>query len=701
MVGNARFTLVKSPGRFAKFFSVVSCLLFLVAVHPRFLGLESPGVFARFQNNWQDFMFSRAGGALRSGDPRLILAAVDAETGKKYGFPLPRTAYARLLDALKALGARVVVFDVMFFEPRPGDAQLAAATKRFGRVVHLFAQDLQTTAHGVVTTTTLPIPPLLASTKYIGHPNIDDLIDEDGHVRRFSLFREGAPDPLRPAFGAVSLEAAALAADQDKTYEQVRAEYGEGLYSLNFRLPVRWPAHEKRDSGKNISNPEIVDSPYRRVSLVDILSGNLTDAQRKVFGGGIVVVGSTALGYYDHYPTPFIDQAPGAEFHLNAIDNALHGDAMRSSSRAATLLLVVLAFALAYFLQTVPAALSAGAAGGAFFAWVVYAVAMFRRGFIVEFVPPALAFAASYLALTVHRVRAEGAEKAAIKNLFGQFVSPEVVRQLADDPAKVKLGGEKRDLTVFFLDIAHFTNISEKMDPEALIQFLNKYLSALSSIILERHGTIDKYIGDCIMAFWNAPIENKNHRADAVIAALECQKIIGELNRTTPGLPEVPAVRIGINSGTATVGLTGSQKKLQYTVIGDEVNLASRLEGANKFFGSKIILTENTFDGCKDRVACRLLGQVLVVGKDTPIRIYEPLSAAAELSEEWRKSLPVWEKAIESFLAGKWADASSGFDEFAKLMPRDAAVEFYAGRAREYAVIPPETWDGVIRLTAK
>ncbi len=692
---------MKNPGRFAKVFSVVSCLLFLFATHPRLLGIESMGVFAHFQNTWQDFMFNHAGSALKPGDARLSMVALDVETGKKYGFPLPRKVYAPMLDKLRELGVRVVIFDVMFFEPRDGDAELAGATKRFGRVVHMFAQDQQPTARGVVTTTSLPVAPILKSTKFIGHPNIDDLIDDDGHIRRYTLFRSGAPDPLRPELSAVSLEAVTLAAFQDKTIEQVRAEYGEDIHPLNFRRPKEWLAHEKRDAGQNISNPEVITSPYRRISLLDVLSGELTAEQRAALKGGIVIIGSTALGYYDHYPTPFLDQAPGAEFHLNSIDNLLNGDGMRSSPRATTLLLVVLAFVITYLLQLIPAAPSAAVAAGALLAWVVYAAGMFRRGYIAEFVPPAVAFVVSYLVLTVHRVRAEGAEKAAIKNLFGQFVSPEVVNQLADDPAKVKLGGEKRDLTIFFLDIAHFTNISEKMDPEALIQFLNKYLSALSHIILERHGTIDKYIGDCIMAFWNAPIENKDHRADAVIAALECQKIIGELNRTTPGLPEVPAVRIGINSGIATVGLTGSSKKLQYTVIGDEVNLSSRLEGANKFFGSKIIMTENTFDGCKDRVACRLLGRVLVVGKLTPIKIYEPIAVKTELTDDWKKSLPVWDKAIEAFIAGKWADSSAAFDEFTKLMPKDAAVAFYANQAREYAVLPPNEWDGVIRLTAK
>jgi len=694
---------VKNPGRFAKVFSVVFGLLFLLAAHPRFLGIESTGVFAHFQNSWQDFMFQHSSGALQSGDPRLIMIAVDAETGKKYGFPLPRAVYARMLGKLKELGVRVAVFDVLFFEPREGDAELAAASKRFGRVVHLFAQDLQATAHGVVTTTSLPVPPLRASTKYIGHPNIDDLIDPDGHIRRFALFRRGAPDPLRRDLDAVSLEAATLAADKDETVSQVLARLGEDVHSLNFRVPTQWLAHEKRDSGKNISNPEVIDSPYRRISLLDVLSGDLAPDQLKALKGSIVIVGSTALGYYDHYPTPFADTAPGAEFHLNAIDNSLHGDAMRSSPRLVTLLLIVLAVALTYGLQLVPAAPASAAAGAAIVGWTLYAVLMFRRGFIVEYVPPALAFVASYLVLTVHRVRAEGAEKKAIKNLFGQFVAPEVVDQLADDPSKVKLGGDKVELTIFFLDIAHFTNLSEKMDPHALIQFLNRYLSALSEPILDSHGTIDKFIGDCIMAFWNAPVVDKDHRADAVLSALACQRIITELNKTLdPGIPEVPAVRIGINSGVATVGLTGTQRKLAYTAIGDEVNLASRLEGANKFFGSKIICSESTYVGCKDRVVARYLGKARVVGKETPIKVYEPLGEKGKLDGAWTQALPLYEKGVTDFDAGKYADALASFKKFAELMPGDGPGQLYLRLSGDYAALPPDdSWGGVFNLTAK
>ncbi len=692
-----------SSSRFAKVFIVVYALFFLVLYAPRLVGVDNPGVFAHIQFVWQDFLFRHGAQSLKPGDSRLILAAVDEETGKKFGFPLPRIVYAQALDKLKALGVRVAVFDVMFFEPREGDAELAAATKRFGRVVHLFAQDEQITEHGSNTITSLPIPPLLKATKYIGHPNITDLLDEDGHVRRFSLFRVGVPDPLRDKFDAVSLEAVTLAADQDKTLEQIRSEYGSDIRLLNFRLPRYWLRHEKRDAGLNVENVEQVYSPFRRISLLDILSGELTADQREALNGSIVELGSTALGYYDHLPTPFIETAPGAEFHLNALDNELHRDSLDSWPRAATLLLIIAALALTFLFQYFSPTVGAALTSATLLGWLFFALAMFRRGVVVEFIPPATALVSSYLVLLVKRVRDENQKKDEIKGIFSQFVAPEVVDKLASDPTQVKLGGEKREMTVFFLDIAHFTNISEKMDAAALIQFLNRYLSALSSVIHEHHGTIDKYIGDCIMAFWNAPLDNRNHRADAILAGLECQDAIRELNKTLdPGLPEIPAVRIGINTGIVTVGLTGSNKKLQYTVIGDDVNLASRLEGANKFFGSKIIVSESAYEGCRDRVVARYLGRAKVIGKETPIKVYEPLAEKGKLSADWARALPFYEEGVAAFDARKYDAALAAFQKVAEIFPQDGPVQLYLRITADYAAIPPDAaWDGVFNLREK
>ena len=680
------------PKIFVGVYGVFFCLLFLA------------GAFRSAQYVWKDMLFQRREEALKPGDPRLILVAIDEESGKKFGFPLPRAQYARALDKLKALGVRTVAFDVMFFEPRPGDAELAAATRRFGRVVHLFSQQVVDTGVGAEVKNQFPVPVLQGATRYLGSPDVTHLLDDDGHPRDFQLFHAGVADPYHERLPAVSLAAAVLSADLDKPLEGVLAAYGSDRRPLNFRRPSSWLVHEARDEGvKDVRNLETTDSPFRRIPLLDVLSGRLSAAQRKALDGSIVVIGSTALGYYDHYPTPFADGAPGAEFHLTALDNVLHGDALTNAALGTTVAAILAAVAASYLLLSFAPAAGAAAAAAALAAWCFLGLWLFRRGLVIELVPPAIAFLSSYLVLTVYRVLTEGAEKKMIKGLFGQFVAPEVVEQLARDPSKVKLGGEKRDMTVFFLDIAHFTNISEKMDPEALILFLNRYLSAFSHKILERRGTIDKYIGDCIMAFWNAPIENTDHRADAILAALDCQAAVRELNKKLDArLPEIPEVRIGINSGVVTVGLTGSEKKLQYTVIGDEVNLASRLEGANKFFGSKIIVSESTYAGCRDLIAARTLGRVRVVGKAAPIKIYEPIAEKSKLPSDWAKGLPVYEDGVAAFDARRYGEALAAFTAFAEIFPGDAPGRLYLERCREYAVIAPDAaWEGVFNLTAK
>jgi adenylate cyclase len=688
---------VSAKNRFPRIFAVVFTVAFYFLYHPTWFGVPWNGIFYNVQGTWQDFMFRAHKNSLKPGDKRLILLAVDDESGKKYGFPLPRAVYAKALDRMKALGVNTVIFDVMFFEKRDGDAELAAATKRFGNVVHLYAFN-----ESVDSPPDLPIGALIKSGRFFGSPNVDYLRATDGHVRTFQLFRPEASNPFIKGFPAASVAAAAIAAYKGESLEALRAQVGTEKRYLTFRPPYQQARHEgPRGGGSGVP----LYSPYRHISLLDLLDGDLSADQKAALKGSIVIVGSTALGYYDSYPTAFeVEEpsGPGAEIHLTAIDNVLNGDSMSLDPVVLTIPLILAAILLTYMLQGYSTALGTGLAGGVFLLWVIFAYWMFSRGVMIDFVPPAAAFIVSYIVLTTHRVLNEDAEKRQIKSLFGQFVAPEVVADLASDPSKVKLGGEKRELTIFFLDIAHFTTISEKMAPEELIQFLNRYLSALSEVIFERHGTIDKFIGDCIMAFWNAPVANADHRADAILAALDCQRTIAELNKTSKGLPEIPAARIGINSGLATVGLTGTQKKLAYTVIGDEVNLASRLEGANKFFGSKIMVSAAAYEGVQDRVVARYLGAARVVGKETPIKVYEPLAEVGKVPADWAKALPLYEKGIAAFGARRYAEALAAFEDFLKILPGDGPGSLYRNLSRDYAAIPPdESWDGVFNLTAK
>lgn len=680
------------PSRFCAVFSVVAAVAYI----PFLVGIRSNGVFAPIERIWHDASFVFRGESLPAGDPRLVLVAVDDETVGAHGFPLPRVKYAQALRKMRELGVKTVVFDVLFFEPREGDAELAAETKRHGGVIHLFNAELKEDGSPKIT---MAIKPLRDAAQYMGSPVITHHVDNDGHVREFSLFNAALEDPHRKDKPVTSLAAAALASFTGRPIDDLLAEHpaDEIPPVLNYRRPTDRPRHEAGAKGENYF------SPYRNVSLMDILSGRLSEEQKKALKGSLALVGSVTTGYFDHYPSPFTSHAPGPEYHLNIIDNVLNGDALSGASRLWVLLLVLAAVWLPYgLLRLMPPAAGAAAVAAALAALAGVSYHLQTRGVMFYPVAPGVTLILSFLALTVHRVLTEGAEKAAIKAKFGQFVAPEIVEELAADPEKARLGAQKREMTVFFLDIAHFTTISEKMTAEGLIQFLNKYLSALSTVILDRRGTIDKYIGDCIMAFWNAPLENKDHRLHAILSALECQKAIEVLNKDLdPNLPEVPAIRIGINSGDMNVGFTGTEKKLAYTVLGDEVNLGSRLEGANKFFGSRIIASGAAYEPVRDRVAARYLGKARVVGKETPVPVYEPLAEAGRLEAPWTKALPVWEKAVAEFYAKKYDAALALFEEFVKLVPGDGPGELYLNLSRDYSALPPDDWDQVFNLTAK
>ena len=699
-----RKTGKKFPKYFSAIFSVVAVLAYLA------------GAYRPLERIWHDRSFSHRAESLKLADPRLLLVAMDEDTVKKHGFPLPRVVHAQLIDKLKALGVKTVIFDVMFFEKREGDAELVAATKRHGGVIHAFTSEslAETNALGDMSRHQLPIFGLQKTSWGLGSVIIASHLESDGHMRTFSLFNGETKDPVRVKQPTASLAAVGLAHFQDTTVDALNARYGGAnpeVMIKNFRRPVRQLLHEKADEAwlkltpeqQDKSSAETLDSAFRRISIMDILSGSLTKAQLAALKGGLAIVGSTTVGYYDHYPDPFTSQSPGAEHHLIALDNVLHGDYLKYPSLAAVLALIFLGAWLPFFYVTyLPNAAAAAASAGTLVLGLLVSSRMMTHGMMFYPVAPGLAMIVSFLALTVDRVRSEGRDKELIKAKFGQFVSPEIVEELANDPEKAKLGAQKREMTVLFLDIAHFTTISEKMGPEALMAFLNKYLSALSEVMLDRRGTIDKYIGDCIMAFWNAPLENKSHAADAVLSALHCQKAIDELNKDLdPGMPEIPAIRIGINTGHMNVGFTGTERKLAYTVIGDEVNLASRLEGANKFFGSKIIISAATFEGAKDVIDARYLGRARVVGKATPVPVYEPLSEKGKLPEAWLKALPVWEKGVGAFYGKKYEEALAAFTEFGALMPADGPGELYRNISRDYAALPPDDWDQVFNLTAK
>lgn len=681
--------------------------LFLTLGVGLFFGfLSLLGFLDGLENGWRDFLFKMRG--MEKGDPRVNIVTIDDESIDQVGqYPWPRRFHAQLIERLLEVGVEVIGYDVLFFDrsPSPADDQaLVESTRKAGvRLVH--AMDLDTSVPGVYELRP-PFPALAKAARNTGL--VSQVADPDGSVRtviliigsdRFSPDTWGEDPKRKP-----SLSLAVLSQFQKRPAEDFLPDRKNPFLVLNVRGEKEKTAGQYKDTktGKVI---EVKQSEYgfRRVSAWRVLGRKLDAAERKALKGSIALVGSTAKATFDHYPTPFSPAAPGVEVHANALDNLLNQRAFRPVSQMWTLaLLFAMAFGAMGLVRLSPAVASAGAVA-LLAAWSGASCWSFSRLKFLDFVGPALSLGVTFVGLIVRRTFYEQREKRYIKNLFGQFVAPEVVDDLARDPSKVRLGGDKREMTVFFLDIAHFTNISEKMDPVGLIQFLNKYLSALSECVHSHKGVVDKYVGDCIMAFWNAPLDQPDHRSLACLAAADCISALAVLNKDVdPRLPEKPAVRIGINSGPMVVGLTGSQKKLQYTVIGDEVNLASRLEGANKFFGSKIMVSEATYQGARDAVEVRVLGQVRVVGKEVPIKVYELLGKKGELSDGWGRALPLYEEGVQHFLSRRYEKAMAAFEGVRKIFPTDGPSDLYLKASRDYAAIPPPAdWDGVFNLTAK
>lgn len=291
------------------------------------------------------------------------------------------------------------------------------------------------------------------------------------------------------------------------------------------------------------------------------------------------------------------------------------------------------------------------------------------------------------------------------QSAFGRFISADVVKQIIDNPDAIKPGGEKKELTIIFTDIAGFTSISEKLEPEALTTLMNNYLNEMTNILFKHGGTLDKYIGDAIMGFWNHPTPQEDHTTRAVSCAIDMQKKLRELREQwmAQGLPKVE-VRAGINTGNCMVGFIGSNAQMNFTCLGDNVNLASRLEGANKAYGTFIMITEAVKKQLNPYLfSTRFLDFLAVKGKDQPVLVYEVRGWINEESSVWKeKAGNIYQQAIDKYLAREWDNAIALFKQVIELMGEDAPSEVYIGRCNHFKEEPPEAnWDGRYILKTK
>jgi adenylate cyclase len=291
----------------------------------------------------------------------------------------------------------------------------------------------------------------------------------------------------------------------------------------------------------------------------------------------------------------------------------------------------------------------------------------------------------------------------AVKGVFENFMDPKVVQEVLKDPDDIKLGGEEKEITVYFSDIEKFSTISEKLQPTELIELLNEYLSEMTDLILDHGGFLDKYIGDAIVAAFGAPLPQPDHAVRACLATIDNQKRLTELNEKfkAEGGLHIKA-RIGLNSGTVLVGNVGSAHRLSYTVIGDEVNLGARLEAANKYYGTYTMISERTYELAKDHIEVRELDLLRVVGKQKPVKVFELIDRKGEIQEAKREVLDLYEEGLREYRKREWQKAISFFQKALDKDPNDGPSLTYVERCKLYEQEPPPVdWDGVYILTAK
>jgi adenylate cyclase len=331
------------------------------------------------------------------------------------------------------------------------------------------------------------------------------------------------------------------------------------------------------------------------------------------------------------------------------------------------------------------------------------AAGTFHFGWWADPVLPGIALSLSFALATAFSYATEGRQKLYIRRMFGQYMSETVINHLLEHPEKLQLGGERRRVTLFFSDLAGFTTISERLSPETVVALLNDYLSRMTEIILNEAGTVDKFEGDAIMAFWGAPLDQPDQAQKACVAALRQQAALAELNQRFAGQDLPPlTMRIGLHTGDAIVGNLGSAKRFDYTVIGDTVNLASRLEGLNKFYGSQVMASEVTVAACAGAVEFRELDLVAVKGKEQAVRVFEVLGLAGELDPEQIRRRRDFAEALALFRQGRFAEAQAGFEAILTKNPEDGPARTFVARCRRFQEAPPPAdWDAVFRPEAK
>lgn len=651
-------------------------------------------------------------------------------------WPWPRSYYTHLIRNLKRAGARAIGLDIIFSSSDPrnpaNDEEFRRALQDAGNVV--LAGSIESEAgHGLLQQHEQQYGNIfIDSTARYGLVNARE--DEDGVLRRYVPFYYDAGRNARvPAFSFAVLNAwfdrpplatADLRAKSFSYKDRIIPRYDATSFLINYYGP---------------------SNTFRRVNFSDVLddkdfqtvdernnpgeqTNTFDDPETGYFYDGtfkdkIVLIGSTLPEDKDLFSVSIAqgrqagdNKMFGVEMHANVIQEVLDADFI---IREPFWMTAAVVFGLSLFTFVLTAGLKAirtkysaliellGFALVLAELFIIYWASLklfIDKNFLADMTSPFLAVIISYVGSTVYNYVTERKQKVLIKSMFSRYVNPAVVDELVAHPEKLRLGGERKELTVFFSDIEEFTRISERMPPEDLVAVLNEYLSVMTSIILANNGTLDKYEGDAIVAFWGAPIWQPDHALRACRTAIQMQESLAAMSKLwqQEGKP-VLNTRIGINTGEMIIGNMGGAHHFDYTVIGDSVNLGARLETANKQYKTNTMISESTYRRIEGRMVARELDMIVVAGKSKPIRVYELVaSSEKELPSKTAQFLELYNIGLTFYRQREWESAIETFGKALQLVPGDHTSSLYLERSRLYRTAPPPIeWDGVFVLESK
>ncbi len=714
----------------------------------------STGIVRELENVTIDWRFKARAGSDPDSDSRLALIGIGNASLQSIGRwqDWSRSEHGKLLNALTYLPPRVIAFDIFFPEPSdnpdddlyfadelslhfsaitgmyvdtsPEAFALAASGHQFPPL-NLHATKPLTLIKGDTSdlltgpTGDLPIE-VIAQSSWTGSVNFPPS-DVDGMRREIPLIVKIGED-VYP-----SLVLQILIQYEEADREDVAVTMGDSI-----RIPKAnggdWtiPIDERGFHYLNYRDIErfsIYDYSKVRDQIIDTFTAGVPWPAQALppLEDQIILIGQSAEGLSDFGPTPYRAEDPLFAVQATALDSILREDYIRRFPTWAILAVwTILAWGTLLLLRKAPIAIAIAVP---IFVTSVFVATTFwlfhSQSILFPFVLPVVGFVAIHTTMIGDRLALELKEKRYIRGVFGSYVAPDIVNQIISSGKTPELGGEKVNITILFSDIQGFSTFSEQLTPEALVELMVEYLSALTDIVTDSGGTLDKYIGDAIDAMFGAPLPLEGHAYKGVIAAIEMQRKQIELDEfwkseNRPEIVQQMRTRIGLNTGAAVVGNMGSKRRFNYTMMGDNVNLGARCESAAKSYGVYTMITEDTYKGArevKDDITYRYLDQIIVQGRTLPVKVYEVFEKTERVSAESLRCIEIYEEAYRTYLNGDWDKAIALFKE-------SSAIEFYQPdrdpgiktnpsrvmitRCGVMKVAPPEAdWDGVYRMTTK